>query len=859
MRRGLTTVAGVAVLALSAPAHAATPDSGTLDPKKTEVKWEGSASPGLESGLGFAGSFCFGGDGKPDPTSGCDFLALTVDLTEDSFRLSPGALDLRVTDFGSNDLDMWVYKRKDDGTVGDFVGGDGDVAGEPEDFVLDKPHGSYWVVITNYTAPPGQTYKGAARLVLRPKGSITALNRKAHPGFVNYRASHDRFTSHSEPTVALDPLDPNHLMAGSKMYENNAKYLFKAGTYESFDGGRSWLDQGQLPGYCTAPGECDPADEAGYRVVSDPTIAWDDEGGAYMNVLDALGGTANFRGFNMTAHLKKPGKPWSEPIVVHDNRADPVSEQLLLDDKNWIAVDNATDVDGGANKPRDGKVGTVYICWSLDGTSDPTDTVPFPVQQIVLMKSIDGGLTWGGYAQGDNTPKQLSAKGAISGIGCHIAIGPAGEVFVTWYDNQAQALMQVVSFDRGETFTPPAPIAFIVGVDEPFRGQTFRNLSIPSTAIDSKGTLYVVVTSRNAEGSPVTEGARELGRQLKNGEVDIEELRAKYLGESEPDGGVESEHMAKGDGEGPESGSDVVMFKSTDGGNSYTGPIRVNQDPPAADADQFQPWIAVTKKGQVNVSFFDRRNDPQNFFIDTYLARSNDGGGSFFDLRVSQSLWDPSVGTPTSVSGAFIGDYQGLAADDAFAYPFWNDTQLNNLPKKSKRHSPWQEVFSARVPNGPASFIQAPRFGKGLGLAPPRIPTLPARPPRSRAQRKLLERRAARRRAQALRKRRRIPYVFQGRALDAGAGQPVTRVTVSVVRRSGKRCKSYAPRKLRFVRRACSRPIWFKARGGARWRASVSLVALRRGRYTLSSRAFTKTSRERAREPGRNVVKFRLR
>jgi hypothetical protein len=72
------------------------------------------------------------------------------------------------------------------------------------------------------------------------------------------------------------------------------------------------------------------------------------------------------------------------------------------------------------------------------------------------------------------------------------------------------------------------------------------------------------------------------------------------------------DYKAGGDGPGPLSGSDIVLFKSTNGGRSYTGPVRVNQDAGNGDADQFQPWMAVTPSGQVNISFFDRRNDPAN-------------------------------------------------------------------------------------------------------------------------------------------------------------------------------------------------------------------------------------------------------
>ena len=120
--------------------------------------------------------------------------------------------------------------------------------------------------------------------------------------------------------------------------------------------------------------------------------------------------------------------------------------------------------------------------------------------------------------------------------------------------------------------------------------------------------------------------------------------------------------------------TDVIMFKSTDGGVSYSNPVRVNQDNPKSAADQFQPWMAITPKGQVDISYFDRRNDPNNYYIDTYLSRSNDGGKTFFDTRVTHSVWDPEVHPPISPSGQFIGDYQGIVADDSAAIPFWNNT-----------------------------------------------------------------------------------------------------------------------------------------------------------------------------------------
>ena len=102
-------------------------------------------------------------------------------------------------------------------------------------------------------------------------------------------------------------------------------------------------------------------------------------------------------------------------------------------------------------------------------------------QTIVFMRSTDGGHTWGGLAPGDNTPLPISQKGAISGIGCHIIVDPTGAVYVTWYDNQLDAIMQVKSTDFGHSFTPARPILTIQGNNTPFPGQSFRNLSIPTT------------------------------------------------------------------------------------------------------------------------------------------------------------------------------------------------------------------------------------------------------------------------------------------------------------------------------------------------------------------------------------------
>ena len=199
-----------------------------------------------------------------------------------------------------------------------------------------------------------------------------------------------------------------------------------------------------------------------------------------------------------------------------------------------------------------------------------------------------------------------------------------------------------------------------------FPRQAFRNLTLPIGAVGPGGEVYLTYADYNP-------------------------LRA---------------FVADEDG----AQADIKLTASRDGGATWTAPVRVNQD--QTNADQFQQYLRVTPGGQLDVSFFDRRLDvprppdhPGNTFIDTWLARSDDGGATWRETRVSHDSWDPTINPPLSPSGEFIGDYQGLVADDCYAVPFVNDTHLANDPGRDPDfdaglpRSPFQEVFSWLVPN----------------------------------------------------------------------------------------------------------------------------------------------------------------
>jgi hypothetical protein len=127
----------------------------------------------------------------------------------------------------------------------------------------------------------------------------------------------------------------------------------------------------------------------------------------------------------------------------------------------------------------------------------------------------------------------------------------------------------------------------------------------------------------------------------------------------------------------PASAADISYQTSTDGGLTWSDASFLSTDSsgqPAAN-DQFFPWAASTESGRFYVIWFDRRLDPNNVRINTWQAVSGNDAASFSSAKISSLDWDPNDGFFTS--GAFIGDYNALAASDQQVYPVWTDGRDN--------------------------------------------------------------------------------------------------------------------------------------------------------------------------------------
>jgi len=160
---------------------------------------------------------------------------------------------------------------------------------------------------------------------------------------------------------------------------------------------------------------------------------------------------------------------------------------------------------------------------------------------------------------------------------------------------------------------------------------------------------------------------------------------------------------------------DVVLVRSTDGGQTWSDKLRVNHDSPGVD--QHQPNVAVDERGNVYVAWYDRRGSSGGNDVHAYAAVSNDGGVTFGpDLKLSSqpSMW-MGVEEPQFhfVPGSLIGDRIAIAAGDDYAIAAWTD--LRNWPTRS-------DVYAARIVDAPTavsavSDLRGEAVSNGIRLA----------------------------------------------------------------------------------------------------------------------------------------------
>jgi hypothetical protein len=278
---------------------------------------------------------------------------------------------------------------------------------------------------------------------------------------------------------------------------------------------------------------------------------------------------------------------------------DHINSVIPFEDKPGLIVDNA---------PGSRWNGNVYMAWTrfdVYGSSNPEDH-----SQIYFTRSVDHGQTFSmpfriSDTGGDCVDSDNTVEGAVP------AVGPNGEVYVVWAG--PLGLVFDKSLDGGLTFGKDKVISdFPGGWDFAVEGLDRAN-GMPVTGVDlsdgpNKGTLYVNwIDARN--GDP-----------------------------------------------------DVFVMSSRDGGNTWSTPVRVNDDPLKNGKVQFFTWMAVDPAdGSINIVFYDRR-DTTGTQTRLTLARSVDGGRTFVNYKIDQQPFAAN-------SRTFFGDYSSISAYEGRVVP----------------------------------------------------------------------------------------------------------------------------------------------------------------------------------------------
>jgi hypothetical protein len=279
----------------------------------------------------------------------------------------------------------------------------------------------------------------------------------------NVQVSFDKSPNNarSESSVAINPNNPDQIVAASKKFANIETYDFTLATEYSTDGGNTWQASPDL------------ALPENATVMTDPTLAWDDSNNVFL-----VGLTGNdpptWNVIGMVIYKSSDGgMTWSAPNPIHYS-AD--------DDKQWVAGDSS---------PSSPFHGNVYAVWDNSG--------------IAFARTTDHGATWKGTS-GAAAGAPIDSSGTL--YYPEITVSDTGAVYVVSTDTVSRVAM-MVSTDGGDSFDPATNIATgittledaLPGVDDyaQLPGGTFRVVSDPTVA--AHGDIVLVAWSDYREGA----------------------------------------------------------------------------------------------------------------------------------------------------------------------------------------------------------------------------------------------------------------------------------------------------------------------------------------------------------------------
>jgi hypothetical protein len=421
-------------------------------------------------------------------------------------------------------------------------------------------------------------------------------------GNVQVTVDTDSRNDRSESDLAVNPLDPNNMVGASKRFTDPATYAFSLAAYYTFDGGLTWTE---APTLTLRP------DWAG---TSDPAVAWDSMGNAYLVTLP-FGTGADTPLIGIAVYKSSDGgRTWSEPDLIHASSGD---------DKQWALGDN----DSGSPF-----FGNLYAAWD-DGAGIGASSLSFA-------RTTDQGASWKGIkVSGRDSPAGTHLHGVHDSGAPELSVAADGTIYIVWVTDAGE-IKFVKSTDGGDSFSAPRVVASGISVlPSHLPGGKFRTFSPPTGTTGSGANVIFawadfregvsrIYYRRSTDGGVTWQGPSS-GQPLLTGAAasaaDQHDFDPQLV--TTPRGEMACAFYSfgpKGNG-GSALLIDVILAVSTDDGVTFPNRVTVTE----------RPWDPTVDEVFAH-------GDPQVTFIGDYL---------------------------------FIGDYFGLTASPLGIFPFWTDTR----------------------------------------------------------------------------------------------------------------------------------------------------------------------------------------
>jgi len=319
--------------------------------------------------------------------------------------------------------------------------------------------------------------------------------------------------------------------------------------------------------------------------------------------------------------------------------------------------------------------------------------------QLAVFRSNTKGMSWEGpfsavYSNGSTfEDKEWIAVDRNTGPG-------HGRLVIAWSRFYEMRINVVMSNDRGQTWSAPVRVSasgascqwpvpvylrngnILVAWDD-YNGSRIQ-YDISSDGGNTWGTDRTLTATGTSPGSDINGGILVFAYPVllvdRSGGPRDGTVYCVY-----PDRAVSN------------NGMDIWCRRSTDHGVTWNSAVRMNDDPPGLNRDQFHPWADLAEDGTLVASWYDRRDDTSNYRWHIYSSLSTDGGLTWApNTRLTDTSSSPADAVeeegPDEAEGVrhgkrlphnleragLLGEYSGIAVRAGRTVPVWTDTRHGN-------------------------------------------------------------------------------------------------------------------------------------------------------------------------------------